>query len=133
MKKVLTVEAVAAICHEANREYCARIGDESQVAWADAPDWQRESSIKGVGFTLANPNGPPSANHDSWLNEKINSGWKYGEIKDPEKKEHPCCVPYDELPPEQQAKDYLFKSIVVGLAPFIAARSAVLGSGTTAL
>lgn len=40
------------------------------------------------------------------------AGWKYGPVKDPERKEHPCFVPYDGLPPEQRAKDYLFRAVV---------------------
>jgi len=33
-------------------------------------------------------------------------------VKDTEKKEHPCIVPFDQLPREQQAKDYLFRGVV---------------------
>ena len=116
----MSVVDVAQICHEANKALCEAQGDGSQLPWDQAPEWQQESAIKGVGFTLANPNAPASANHESWLAEKEADGWKYGEVKDPEKKEHPCFVPYEELPDEQKAKDYLFKSIVNGLAPFIA-------------
>lgn len=76
---------------------------------------QRESCRKGVEFCIANPDAPPSANHDSWLNEKRAAGWTYGPVKDPEKKEHPCFVPYAELPTEQKAKDHIFKAIVASL------------------
>ena len=119
MNKFLTIVAVAMICHEANRALCAAIGDNSQLPWAEAPTWQHVSAEKGVRFCLDNPNAPASANHDSWLKEKEETGWKYGPVKDAEKKEHPCFVPYDELPDEQKAKDYLFKAIVSDLAPFI--------------
>jgi hypothetical protein len=43
----------------------------------------------------------------------------YGEVKDAEKKTHPCIVPYKDLPPEQQAKDHLFKAVVSALAPLL--------------
>jgi RyR domain len=119
LSKALTVTDVAAVCHEANRAYCLRIGDDSQKPWADAPPWQRESAIKGVQFNLANPEAPPSASHESWLEEKRAAGWKYGPVKDEARKEHPCYVPYGELPEEQKAKDALFKSIVNGLAPYV--------------
>jgi len=36
-------------------------------------------------------------------------------VKDPEKKQHPCFVPYDELPIQQRRKDALFVSIVRAL------------------
>lgn len=103
---------IAKTCHEVNKTYCERIGDTSQVSWEKAPDWQKESAIKGVRFHLANPDASPSHSHESWMKEKTEQGWKYGEIKDSVKKEHPCYVPYEQLPAEQQTKDYLFKSIV---------------------
>lgn len=109
------IESIARVCHEANRAYCATLGDTSQVAWEDAPEWQRASAVKGVEFNLANPDAPPSASHDSWLEEKRATGWKYGPVKDAEKKEHPCFVPYDELPEDQRRKDHLFKAVVAAL------------------
>lgn len=108
-------EVIARVCHEANRAYCAGIGDNSQVAWADAPQWQRDSAVTGVQFNLANPDAPASASHDSWLAEKERTGWRYGEVKDPEAKTHPCFVPYEQLPVEQQKKDALFKAVVAAL------------------
>jgi len=109
---MLTIEAVAKFAHDMNAAYCRAIGDDSQPSWEDAPDWQKESAMKGVQFCLSNPDAPPSANHDSWLEVKKADGWKYGPVKDEVKKEHPCFVPYDELPVEQKVKDYLFKQVV---------------------
>lgn len=109
------VHTIAAVCHQANKALCEAFGDTSQVDWADAPEWQRESAIKGVVFCQNNPDAPPSANHNSWLEEKERTGWSYGAVKDAEAKTHPCFVPYDELPPDQKAKDYIFKAIVRAL------------------
>ncbi len=111
-KQILVIAEAA---HEANMAYCCAMGDYSQRYWDDAPDWQRESATKGVTFLAENPSAPPSASHDSWLKEKLDSGWKYGPEKDPEKKEHPCCVSYEELPLSQRAKDVLFQAVVKGL------------------
>lgn len=36
----------------------------------------------------------------------------YGEVKDAEKKTHPCIMSYDALPPEQRTKDHLFGAAV---------------------
>ncbi len=113
---LLQKEKIAKVCHEVNRAYCRSLGDNSQVAWEDAPQWQRESAIKGVEFNLANPDAPESATHDAWLEVKKAEGWKYGAVKDVEKKEHPCYVPYDQLPKDQQCKDALFKAVVLALA-----------------
>jgi hypothetical protein len=108
-------ETIAEVCHEINRAYCQSIGDNSQPSWADAPEWQKQSATNGVKFHIANPGSPPSRSHEEWLKEKANTGWKYGPVKDPEKKEHPCFVPYDQLPREQQIKDKLFIAVVEAL------------------
>lgn len=112
---ILTIAEVAMICHEANRAYCAAIGDNSQPLWEEAPDWQRDSACLGVEFHLSNPDAGDEASHNNWLADKEKDGWKYGPVKDPSKKEHPCFVPFNQLPPEQQAKDRLFRSIVHAL------------------
>ena len=100
------------MCHEVNRAYCQALGDTSQPAWDDAPAWQRDSAMNGVAFHLQNPGAGPDHSHNEWLKEKEATGWKYGPIKDPELKEHPCFVPYDRLPTDQKAKDYLFRATV---------------------
>lgn len=115
----LSIERIAQVCHEANRAYCASIGDLSQPTWDYAPDWQRQSAINGVRFHLeAHERGEkpaPSASHDSWLEEKRVAGWCYGPEKNPELKQHPCFVAYEELPLEQRLKDSLFGNIVEAL------------------
>lgn len=110
------IEQVARICHAANRAYCESIGDKSQLEWDEAPNWQKESAINGVKFHLtqlsAGITPKPSASHESWLKEKESEGWVYGAEKNPSLKQHPCFVPYDQLPLDQKMKDYIFSGIV---------------------
>lgn len=108
----MTPADIAHIVHEANRAYCATIGDASQPPWADAMDWQRSSAVDGVEGILAGRITRPEESHESWLAEKARTGWTYGPVKNPETKEHPCCVPYDDLPAAQQVKDAIFFAIV---------------------
>lgn len=115
----MTPDRIAEICHETNRAYCATLGDTSQPPWAEAPDWQKASAVNGVRLHLHYPDTTPEASHICWLQEKTDNGWTWGPVKDPVKKEHPCCVPYNELPEDQRIKDYLFKGIVVALRPFL--------------
>lgn len=105
-------EQIAELAHEAIRVYCRLIGDARQPSWGDAPAWQKDSAVSGVAFRRENPNAPASRQHEQWLKEKIRTGWNHGPIKDTTKKEHPCIVPYDELPVEQRRKDSLFSGIV---------------------
>lgn len=109
------VTAIAQMCHEVNRVYCESIGDTSQNIWDLSPGWQQTSAIRGVIFHLnqyvKGVPVPPSASHDSWLREKAAEGWKYGPVKNPDAKEHPCFVPYNQLPVAQKLKDYLFGAV----------------------
>jgi hypothetical protein len=112
----MKIEEIARICHEVNRAYCQAMGDNSQPAWEDAPAWQRDSAINGVKLHLEPADYGPEASHEAWMKEKIENGWIFGVEKDPEKKTHPCIMPFNELPIEQQAKDYIFRAIVLSLA-----------------
>lgn len=107
----ISTSDVARVCHEANRAYCKTLGDDSQLAWKDAPEWQRESAIIGVAFLAGNPDAGPEALHENWCVGKRAEGWRHGDKKDPDAKVHPCLVPWDELPPEQRRKDVLFQAI----------------------
>ena len=111
----MEIAEIARVAHEINRAYCQAIGDNSQPVWEEAPDWQKANAINGVKFHTENPKAGPDASHNSWLEEKRAAGWKYGPVKNPEAKEHPCFIPYEGLPTEQKAKDYLFRAVVHSL------------------
>lgn len=109
-------EQIAQVCHEANRAYCATLGDTAHLPWNLAPRWQKESAVNGVQLHLAALKAGrrlgPEVSHEKWLEEKRAQGWAYGPTKDPEKKLHPCFVPYRELPMTDRMKDYIFGAIV---------------------
>jgi hypothetical protein len=109
------VEKIAEVCHEANRAYCRTIGDDSQLPWTEAHEWQKQSSRDAVVFRIANPDAPVTAQHEMWLADKRSAGWKWGPEKNGNEKEHPCMVPYEDLPEEQKRKDALFIAVVNAL------------------
>ena len=113
------IEAIACACHEVNRAYCELIGDNSQVAWADCPEWQRTSARHGI-MRVYNKSTPEEL-HQSWCAEKVADGWVYGDVKDAEAKTHPCLVPYSELPSEQRTKDHLFQMTASALIAVVEA------------
>jgi hypothetical protein len=108
------VEDIARVTHEVNRAYCTAIGDDSQIPWDEAPDWQKESALAGVAAHLQNDM-TPRASHELWCKHKLADGWSWGITKDEKAKKHPCLVPYDSLPKEQRVKDYLFSAVVHSL------------------
>ena len=42
--------------------------------------------------------------HEVWAQNRINEGWKYGDERNDELKQHPCLIPYEDLP--EVEKDY---------------------------
>lgn len=103
---------IAKICHELNMNYCRAIGDYSHLPWEHTPQSQKDSILKGVDFIVKHPDSTPKGSHEAWFKFKAEEGWKYGEEKDTLLKEHPCMVPYDQLPIEQRIKDELFQNTV---------------------
>jgi class 3 adenylate cyclase/tetratricopeptide (TPR) repeat protein len=43
--------------------------------------------------------------HDTWAQQRIALGWRLGPVRDDDKKEHPCLVPYKELPESEKEFD----------------------------
>lgn len=106
---------IARVAHEVNRAYCRAIGDDSQVPWEDAAQWQKDSAFAGASMILNDPSVTPEQSHDAWMEQKFADGWTYGKVKDATAKTHPDLVAYDELPTEQKAKDFIFGAVVRAL------------------
>ena len=117
MSKDMTAKMAhaAAAAHNVNRAYCQGLGDHSQEEWGESPHWQRESAMAGVAAIIASPEITPADLHGEWLAVKESEGWIYGDVKDAEKKTHPCMIPYEDLPVEQRTKDALFGLTVRGV------------------
>ncbi len=106
------IEEAARVANETNRGYCQFLGDMTPPAWDEAPDWQRDSVRAGVRAIATNPDLTPAQSHEGWLAHKRADGWAWGATKDPEKKLHPCFVPYEQMPAEHRAKDHIFGAVV---------------------
>lgn len=109
---MLEIDQIAAVVHEMNREYRAQIGEDPGPSWPDAPNETQVSICQGIEGIRDGRLRTPRGSHESWRERKHAGGWKYGKVKDPEKKEHPCMLPYDQLPEEQRMKDSLFLAVV---------------------
>lgn len=43
--------------------------------------------------------------HDIWAIGRINEGWTWGPIRNDELKQHPCLIPYADLPESEKEYD----------------------------
>ena len=43
--------------------------------------------------------------HEVWAQNRMNEGWTYGPVRDDQKRQTPCLVPYEELSEEEKAYD----------------------------
>jgi hypothetical protein len=50
--------------------------------------------------------------HDIWATRRIAEGWSYGPRRDDDQKQHPCLVPYPDLPTGEADYD---RAMVTGL------------------
>jgi hypothetical protein len=115
MATAAQINQIAEVCHEANAAFCRTLGDMSQPSWKDAPDWQQMSAMDGVAAIAAGVVKKPEDSHISWAASKQRDGWSYGAEKDPERKRHPCLVPFADLPLDQQLKDHIFFGIATAM------------------
>ncbi len=44
-------------------------------------------------------------NHDIWARQRMADGWTWGPQRDDTRKQHPCLVPFDELPESERVYD----------------------------
>ena len=65
----------------------------------DTADVELSEEILALGELLA------KNTHEVWSQNRINDGWSYGEIRDDQKKHHPCLIPYEELPESEKEYD----------------------------
>lgn len=135
-------EIIAAACHSAWYAYSVLALNEDGEPWEFAPDWQKKSLYDAIDFwddqcikyqeevlDLVNPDDEklpasmsswardalPELSHQNWMEYKKSEGWVYGEVKDPEKKTHPCMVPYCDLPDSQRIKDMVVVEAYIAL------------------
>ena len=51
--------------------------------------------------------------HITWMNQRIKEGWSYGPVRDDEKKQTPCIIPFQNLPEIEKEYDRITASTVI--------------------
>ena len=65
-------------------------------------------NMKSVIKALENPNLTAKEMHDEWMNNKIEDGWKFGDVKDAELKTHPLIIDFELMNDVDKMKDQNF-------------------------
>jgi DNA-binding response OmpR family regulator len=45
--------------------------------------------------------------HEIWSRQRFKDGWRFGAQRDDPRKEHPCLIPYEQLPESEKEYDRL--------------------------
>lgn len=110
-----TDEQIAQVVHEMNRGLQYVQGDLSpSQPWQVEDPAIQATVIEGVRSAKAGVT--PREHHERWCAMKRAQGWRWGEVKDPAAKLHPCLVAYDDLPAGQRLKNELFLAVVAVMA-----------------
>ena len=113
------VAAIARATHQVNRAYRAALCEPDTGNWAEQPFQTVQGVMNGVRAHLANTGISDLESHNNWLKSKKEQGWVYGPVQDNLKKIHPCCIAYEDLPPDQRAKDAIFGAVIKVVAPLV--------------
>jgi RyR domain-containing protein len=111
----LSIWKIARVMHEAVRAWQKENGQDPSPPWSRAPQWMKAASYDAVVWRLKNPKAKASAQHDQWLAQKRQEGWKFGKVKDAAKKTHPMMIAYSQLPDFERRKDALVGAVVDSL------------------
>jgi hypothetical protein len=102
-------ERIAKAGYEATRVWCEAGGGTPRAPWHEAEAWRRESAVEGVKRAVAGAT--PEQLHEAWRKDRIDRGWKHGEVRNAEAKEDPHLKPYAELGDSQKRKSDLFAAV----------------------
>ena len=89
---------------ESNRQQADDLGAKLRAVRCSAVpmlDWDEPL----FEFTTAEIESLAVREHERWMAARQQDGWRPGPRKDADAKTHPCLVPYDQLPPDDQEKD----------------------------
>ena len=102
---MLTTEQIAYVASAANDALRDVTGQKRRPIFLHPDNIER--TIRGVTNTQMAPETTPEQSHEKWMADYL---------KTHKAEEHPCCVPYSQLPVEDKLKDELFLAIVRALS-----------------
>ena len=105
------ITQLAKFCHGVLSQYGSAYGQELNV-WDELKHGEKQHYIGRIAHFMTYPDSDASAPHEAWKMRLMLNGWSYGEEFNAERKTRPELVYFSQLPPEQQAVDFIIKGIV---------------------
>jgi len=105
------LDLVTRAAHEVDRSWNEVIGAHVNKQWEVLTEKEQQTAKNAVIGVITHDFNAEQT-HVSWVAEKKSQGWTYGEVKDLERKTHPCLVSWAELPIEFRVKDELWVDTV---------------------
>jgi hypothetical protein len=106
-------EDVAVVVHDAQVGLSKAQHSAPPTGWHLLTEVQRRAAVDSV--RLARCGATPKGIHDAWREALLADGWRWGAVKDPVARIHPCLVPWERLSKAEQDKDILFIMVVTAL------------------
>ena len=100
-------------CHGVVSQYGQAFGQDINE-WNDLSKSEQQHYIARVAHFMAYPESTAGEPHEAWKMRLLLNGWSYGHELNADRKTRPELVFFSQLPPEQQAVDYIIKGIVHG-------------------
>lgn len=97
-------EFMSRIAHHCWVSYQIAAGQPYNIELSEA---QMLSQKNAMTQFLKDPGMTAEKNHENWMAYKLSIGWKPGPVRDEQKKESPCLVPFAELPEIEKKKDIM--------------------------
>jgi RyR domain len=103
-------EQLAKLSYETTRAWNETKGEPAKKRWDQAEPWRRQAAVESVRKAIAGATAPQL--HESWREERLKEGWRYGDKKSDEAKTNPALQPYSQLADTQKRAADLFAAVV---------------------
>lgn len=112
---------IVQIAYAAMRQMDVNFGDDIPD-WGELTDDEQQFLRQVISEYLDHADWSAEQQHESWLDRRRLEGWTYDPVANLAVKKHPHMVPWNKLPPREQAKARLTASAVRDLAPMLPRR-----------
>ena len=87
-----------------------RFRGDDETVWDDIPEERKMKMVETAELLLKDPT--PENAHKLWMEDRLKTGWKFGEKLDVDSRTSPYLVDYDELEDDVKWKDWMWVNVI---------------------